>query len=56
MLFGYYPELIQADKIYATNDNRKWGSENSIRLTATPKGKNPEKLELSIQHFYANLI
>lgn len=43
MLFGYYPELIQADKIYATNDNRKWCNENGIQLTATPKGKKPEK-------------
>jgi len=43
LLFGYYPELIQADKIYATNENRKWCSENGIRLTATPKGKKPEK-------------
>lgn len=38
-LFGYYPELIQADKIYATNHNRKWCKENGIRLTASPKGK-----------------
>lgn len=43
LLFGYYPELIQADKIYATNSNRKWCSENNIRLTATPKGKKIEK-------------
>ena len=39
ILFGHYPELIQADKIYATNDNRNWCKENGIRLTATPKGK-----------------
>ena len=38
-LFGYYPELIQADKIYATNQNRKWCKEKGIRLTASPKGK-----------------
>lgn len=43
MLFGYYPELIQADKIYATNKNRKWCTQNNIRLTATPKGKQPKK-------------
>ena len=42
-LFGYYPELIQADKIYATNANRKWCKENKIRLTATPKGKPVKK-------------
>ena len=42
-LFGYYPELIQADKIYATNENRKWCKQNNIRLTATPKGRPVEK-------------
>ncbi|MDH5475443.1 MAG: IS5 family transposase [Cyclobacteriaceae bacterium] len=39
VLFGHYPELIQADKIYATNFNRKWCKENGVRLTASPKGK-----------------
>lgn len=39
VLFGHYPELIQADKIYATNYNRNWCKENGIRLTASPKGK-----------------
>ena len=29
-LFGYYPELILADKIYATNKNRNWCKENSL--------------------------
>lgn len=43
LLFGYYPELIQADKIYATNANRKWCKERNIRLTATPKGRPVEK-------------
>lgn len=38
-LLGYYPEIIMADKLYATNDNRKWCAEQGIRLTATPKGK-----------------
>ena len=37
--YGYYPELIQADKIYGTNENRTWCKENNIRLTVTPKGK-----------------
>ena len=39
VLFGHYPELIQADKIYATNLNRKWCKENGVRLTASPKGR-----------------
>lgn len=38
-LLGYYPEIIMADKLYATNANRKWCKEKGIRLTATPKGK-----------------
>ena len=42
-LFGYYPELIQADKIYATNKNRNWCKENSIRMTAATKGKPVKK-------------
>ena len=43
LLFGYYPELIQADKIYATNDNRTWCRERNIRITATPKGRPKHK-------------
>jgi IS5 family transposase len=30
LLLGYYPELIQADKIYATNENRIWCKERNI--------------------------
>lgn len=39
LLFGHYPELIQSDKIYATNQNRAWCKERNIRITATPKGR-----------------
>ena len=42
-LLGYYPEIIMADKLYATNKNRKWCKENGVRLTATPKGKQKKK-------------
>ena len=42
-LYGYYPELIQVDKIYGTNQNRAWCKERSIRLTVTPKGRQPKK-------------
>lgn len=42
-LLGYYPEIIMADKLYATNANRKWCKEKEIRLTATPKGKQKQK-------------
>jgi hypothetical protein len=43
VLYGYYPELILADKIYTTNQNRKWCKDRKIRLSATPKGR-PTKL------------
>lgn len=42
-LLGYYPEIIMADKLYATNANRTWCKEKGIRLTATPKGKPKQK-------------
>lgn len=41
-LYGYYPELIQVDKIYGTNANRKWCKDRNIRMTVIPKGKNRE--------------
>ena len=41
-LYGYYPELVQVDKIYGTNKNRKWCRMNSIRMTVKPKGKPKE--------------
>ncbi len=42
LLTGHYPELIQCDKIYHTNDNRNWCSERGIRMTALPKGPKPK--------------
>jgi len=42
-LHGYYPELVQVDKIYATRANRRWLKENDIRITATPLGRRKEK-------------
>ena len=44
-LYGYYPELIQVDKIYGTNRNRKWCTQNNIRMTVTSKGK-PKEMTL----------
>ena len=38
-LHGYYPELVQVDKIYATRKNRKWLKERGIRITAVPLGR-----------------
>src|SRR5690625_7864639 len=39
LLIGHYPELIQCDKIYHSNDNRRWCSGRNIRMTATPNGQ-----------------
>lgn len=38
-VYGYFPELVQVDKIYGTNANRKWCKQNGIRMTVAPKGK-----------------
>jgi len=41
-LYGYYPELVQVDKIYGTNANRKYCKDRQIRMTVIPKGKSKE--------------
>lgn len=38
-LHGYYPDLVQVDKIYATQANRAWLKERGIRITAPPLGR-----------------
>lgn len=40
-LHGYYPELVQCDRIYATRENRKYLKEKKIRITADPLGRKP---------------
>jgi hypothetical protein len=44
-LHGYYPELVQVDKIYATRENRKWLKERAIRITAPPLGRKSKQLK-----------
>lgn len=39
IIHGYYPALVQADKIYFTRENRKWLDERKIRYTAVPLGR-----------------
>ena len=41
-LYGYYPELVQVDKIYGINKNRTWCRERNIRMTVTQKGRPPK--------------
>ena len=45
VLYGYYPELVQVDKIYGSNKNRTWCKERNIRLTVVEKGKKAELTE-----------
>ena len=37
--FGYYPEVIYADAIYRTRENRKWCKQHNIRLMGPPLGR-----------------
>jgi len=46
-LHGHYPELVQVDKIYATQENRRWLKERGIRITAPPLGRRPAKTKQS---------
>jgi len=60
-LFGYYPELIQVDRIYHTNENRAWCKQNNIRLTAASKGPKKalsryEKRKLKKEHNERNAV
>ena len=40
-LNGYYPELLLADKIYLTRENRAYLKEHNIRHTGDPLGRKP---------------
>ena len=40
---GYYPALIQADKIYFSRENRNFLDEKNIRYTAAPLGRPKEQ-------------
>lgn len=42
-LFGCYPEVVLADKIYLTRDNRKWLKERGIRIVGKPLGRPPKE-------------
>jgi len=41
-LYNYYPEVVLADKVYLTRENRSWLKEQGIRVTGTPPGR-PKK-------------
>lgn len=42
-LHGFYPELVQVDKIYLNRENRAWLKERSIRHTGDPLGRKQKK-------------
>ena len=42
-LFGYYPELVLADRIYLTHDNRNWLKVRNIRIVGKPLGRPPKE-------------
>lgn len=44
-LYGYYPELVQVDKIYGTNANRKWCTKHEIRMTVQDKGPKKKRTQ-----------
>ena len=43
--YGYYPASVHADKIYQTRENRKFCTDNNIRITRKPLGRPPKKTE-----------
>ncbi len=51
-IHGYYPELVQADRIYANRENRAWLLERGIRLTAPALGRPRAKEAQS--YYYRN--
>jgi len=44
---GYYPELLQVDKIFLGRSNRIWLKEHGIRHTGDPLGRKPKRENIS---------
>jgi hypothetical protein len=44
---GYYPESVQAARIYRTRDNRAWCKEKGIRISGFPLGRPPANVSKS---------
>jgi IS5 family transposase len=38
---GYYPEVVHADRIYRTRENRAWCKEKGIRISGSHDGRPP---------------
>jgi hypothetical protein len=41
--YGHYPEVVLADKIYLSRENRQWLKELGIRISGKPLGRPPKK-------------
>lgn len=41
--YGYYPEVVLADQLYGTRENRKYLKENGIRFGGKPLGRPPKQ-------------
>ncbi len=41
--FGYYPELLLADRIYLNRNNRAWLKDKGIRIVGKPLGRPPKQ-------------
>lgn len=42
-LYGHYPELLLADRIYLNRENRKWLKLKGIRIVGKPLGRPPKQ-------------
>ncbi len=41
--YGYWPEVVLADRIYLNRENRKWLKQNGIRISGKPLGRPPKE-------------
>jgi len=48
-IHGYYPDLVNSDRIYANRENRMWLKERGIRQTASPLGRKSSQQETPYQ-------
>ena len=48
-LHGYNPEVVLADRIYLTRENRAWLKERNIRISGKPLGRPPKEAQSSYQ-------
>jgi hypothetical protein len=47
--FGSYPESVHCDKIYRTQDNRRYCKKHGIRLSGPPLGRPPKQTDTNAE-------